>query len=321
MMVTKAYSKQLMTWVKLGFTMVALYLIYLKLTNHDDLSQQLMLLKGVWMNSDKLPVIAMLYGLMMLNWFIEVLKWRSLLGGWVNVSLPDMTRAVFSGVTISLFTPNRVGEFAGRVMHLRKRDRVFGALSSIACSMNQLLITVLFGTIFLALLSADVLGISEGRRMMLVGICSAISLVFLYIYFNIGSLPSRFRGSSIVKKLQVYLDSLERFSRADLFRVTLLSGLRYVVFTTQYVLLLSFFEVGVSVFEMVTLISVMYLVTSIIPGFAISELALRGSVAMELFPETYASGVLGASVSIWLINIVSPAIIGAFAFLYIKIKR
>ncbi len=317
----KNRTKYLITAVKLGFTLVALYLIFLKLTTHDDLSHELRSLSDMWLSVDKLPMVFLLYVLMLLNWFTEVVKWRLLMGKWVVVSMLTLSRAVLSGVTVSLFTPNRVGEFAGRVFHLRKRDRVFGALSSIVGSMNQLMITVFFGSLFLIVLSGDMTELSELKQMLLFGFCIVVSLGFLLVYFNIGRIPSWLNSNLPWKRLSVYLNTLERFNRKDLVRVSILSCCRYVVFTSQYVILLIVFGVDVAIFEMVTLISVMYLVTSIIPGFAISELALRGSVAMQLFPDEYSTGVLGASISIWLINIVSPAIIGAISFLYIRSKR
>ena len=72
---------------------------------------------------------------------------------------------------------------------------------------------------------------------------------------------------------------------------------------------------------MVQLIAITYLVTSLVPGFALSELALRGSVAMHLFSESDPSAILAASVSIWVINIVVPGIIGSFTAFYFKMKK
>jgi uncharacterized membrane protein YbhN (UPF0104 family) len=321
MRITESNRMYAMMMIKFGVTFFALYLIYLKLISHDDLSLEVEFMKENLLRPGNLTFIFLLYVLMFVNWFLEALKWKALLGKWVNTSMPQLIRSVFSGVTVSLFTPNRVGEFAGRVVHLRKRDRVFGALSSIVGSMNQLMITILCGTFFLTILSGDMAGFSEGKRIALSAFCTVVSLLFLFIYFNIDRLPAWINDSIIGERFHSYLESLKRFNKSVLFGVSVLSFIRYVVFTTQYVILLDLFHVDVSVVEMVTLVSVMYLVTSVIPGFALSELALRGSVAMQLFPDDFSAGVLGASVSIWLINIVSPAVIGAISFLYVKVKR
>ena len=52
-----------------------------------------------------------------------------------------------SGVTVSIFTPNRTGEFAGRVLHLDAGIRIKAAIASVIGSMNQLLITIIAGGI------------------------------------------------------------------------------------------------------------------------------------------------------------------------------
>ena len=36
--------------------------------------------------------------------------------------------AVFSGITISIFTPNRIGEYFGRVFILKKKEKVWTGL-------------------------------------------------------------------------------------------------------------------------------------------------------------------------------------------------
>ena len=52
-------------------------------------------------------------------------------------------KAVFSGITVSTFTPNRIGEYGGRVFCLEKGDRIKAVFITILCSMSQLLTTVI----------------------------------------------------------------------------------------------------------------------------------------------------------------------------------
>ena len=59
---------------------------------------------------------------------------------------------------------------------------------------------------------------------------------------------------------------------------------------------------------------VMLFVISIIPTIAISEIGVRGSVAVYLFGliSANALGILSATFVLWLINLLIPAIIGTF---------
>ena len=58
--------------------------------------------------------------MMFLNWFLESLKWRFLISKIEKISINRSIRAIFSGITISTFTPNRIGEYGGRVFCLEK---------------------------------------------------------------------------------------------------------------------------------------------------------------------------------------------------------
>ena len=84
---------------------------------------------------------------MFLNWFLESLKWRFLISKIEKISIKRSLRAIFSGITVSAFTPNRVGEYAGRVFCLEKADRVQAVLITVIGSMAQLVVTIVFGLI------------------------------------------------------------------------------------------------------------------------------------------------------------------------------
>ena len=53
--------------------------------------------------------------LMPVNWMLEGLKWKLAAGQQVKLSFGNAMRGVLAGVTIGTATPNRIGEFAGRI--------------------------------------------------------------------------------------------------------------------------------------------------------------------------------------------------------------
>ena len=53
--------------------------------------------------------------MMFLNWLVEALKWRYMISKIENISIMTAYRAVLTGITVSTFTPNRIGEYGGRV--------------------------------------------------------------------------------------------------------------------------------------------------------------------------------------------------------------
>ena len=61
-----------------------------------------------------------------------------------NVSLWLSIKAVFLGITVSIFTPNRVGEFWWPRFCLEKANRIKAILITILGNMGQLLATIIF---------------------------------------------------------------------------------------------------------------------------------------------------------------------------------
>ena len=68
--------------------------------------------------------IALVFLLMLLNWLIETWKWKLAIRKVQQVSLLKAFKAVLSGVSFSTTTPNRVGEYAGRVLFLDDGNRI-----------------------------------------------------------------------------------------------------------------------------------------------------------------------------------------------------
>ena len=101
-----------------------------------------------------------------------------------------------------------------------------------------------------------------------------------------------------------------------------MSFMRYLVFVLQYYLLLQVFEVELNWWQTFWSMSVIFLVLAVIPSIAIfTDLGIRWKASLQ-FLALFSSntvGILGASLSIWLINLVIPAIIGSMLIFSIRI--
>ena len=95
--------------------------------------------------SQLLIYLSIVLFLMVLNWTIEALKWQRVLRNVQRISLTKAFKAILSGVSFSATTPNRVGEYAGRVLFLDEGNRLRSVSLTIVCSMSQLIITLLMG--------------------------------------------------------------------------------------------------------------------------------------------------------------------------------
>lgn len=73
-----------------------------------------------------------------------------MLNGVEDISFYQAVKGVLSGLAIGFVTPNRVGEFAGKIAYLKSENRTNGALMSFVGSSAQLLITIQAGLIAIA---------------------------------------------------------------------------------------------------------------------------------------------------------------------------
>ena len=83
--------------------------------------------------------------LMFINWSIEAIKWKISVSEIQKVSFTKALKAVLSGVSFSVSTPNRVGEYLGRVLYMDEGNRLKTISVTIAGSISQLIITLLMG--------------------------------------------------------------------------------------------------------------------------------------------------------------------------------
>ena len=76
-------------------------------------------------------LLSVVFFLMLINWTIESIKWKLLIDKLHPISWLEAIEGILFGVTFSLFTPSRVGEFGGRVFALntdRTTEKISGKI-------------------------------------------------------------------------------------------------------------------------------------------------------------------------------------------------
>lgn len=270
--------------------------------------------------------LAMLLIAMLANWTLEAYKWRVLIHTIEDISLWRSLRAVFSGVTIAFFTPNRVGEYGGRVFHLDRADRIDAVLLTVVGSYAQLTVTIVTGLMALAFY----LPAHEGTGPLsswqygfvalgMFGLCVFLILLFL----NTGLLASVLKKLRLPKTVLRHIRVLEVHSPQSLLRVLLASVGRYAIFTGQFYLLLQVFSVDVGYADAMMMICMTYFVMTGIPSIAITEVVTRGSVAVYFLSQVSdnVTGIVSASSVLWLINLVIPALLGVITIFGLRFFR
>jgi uncharacterized membrane protein YbhN (UPF0104 family) len=226
--------------------------------------------------------------------------------------------AILQGSALGLVTPNRLGEYAGRVFSLPPGQRIGAAVATFVCRLSQLGATLLFGLLALVYLTWQAIGpeiIVLGLLSPLLLLVTSVSVFLLQplLFRRIGALVLRFllrrHWQTAARALEALLHIPAPLAR----HVLGLALLRWIVFAFQYLLLLQAFGLNASPVTLMALVAVVYLIKSFIPSIALAELGIREHIAMGVFKWVLVPGALAfqATLLLYLLNIVLPGLVGA----------
>lgn len=271
-------------------------------------------------NKTDFIILTIVLLLMPLNWFLESVKWSELIKPIEKLNRKKSFKAVLSGITVGIFTPNRIGEIGGRVLFLEKGNRTYGIITTWLGSFSQFIVTISVGIIgSITLFSFSLNSVETDRLFNKTSIISlsTILIFLLWAYFNSHKASKLLVRIPFLKLKEEQLSLLSTTSQKKLLLILVFSLLRYMVFSFQFYLLLLFFNVDISILGGFTSISLIYLCTTLIPTTTLAELGVRGSVAIFII-GAYSSnipGIIFTSFSLWFINLAIPSLFGSIFLL------
>jgi hypothetical protein len=280
--------------------------------------------------SDGILQLLLVFCLMFLNWGIEAKKWQVAMKIVAPVSFGRSLKAIFSGNTLAFFTPNRTGEYLGRMLYLEKGSRVSSVPLTLVCSIAQVMVTLFTGILGLLFLENRIVNFfgentSIKAWLHIILWLSVVLLIVLTIFYL--RLPSAIRwisGKKWMLRWSRHLRVLEDVNATILFAILSLSATRYLVFIVQYYLLFGVFGVGVDWWQAFWAVSIVFFVIAVIPALGfLSELGIRwqaGIQVMQLFSSNI-TGIFATSLAIWIINLAIPALVGGVLILALKLFR
>lgn len=303
--------------------------IYRQVQRQPDWEVSLAQLKGVFTGSLKWLILPALL-LMFVNWGLEARKWQLALRNLQHLSFLKAFKATFTGSTMASFTPNRTGEYIGRILYIQEGKRLQAISLTLVCSMAQLQITLYAGLIGLwffkrsfGSLVDDPYSAMLWMNMLFYGVLTAAVLLTLF-YFRLSWLIRLIHKWGIAPNFVRYISVLEECNATVLFRILSLSGMRYLVFAVQYYLLFTVFGVEVTWWQTLQSVSVLFLVLAVLPSFTfLTDLGIRWKAGIEIV-QLYSSntiGIFAAAFTIWLVNLIIPALIGSLLILGIRIFK
>ncbi|HZZ76361.1 MAG TPA: lysylphosphatidylglycerol synthase domain-containing protein, partial [Puia sp.] len=237
-----------------------------------------------------------MFFLMVINWSLETAKWKIALMPIQTVSFFRALKAILAGTCIASFTPNRVGEYLGRMLFVDSGNKVVSVAPTILCSICQMLITLIAGSVGLFLYQ-DVATVSPGawlpsslfKPAIIITVLAAF--IFFLVYFGFDPLVRRVNKWLLKNNKSFFVP--DNYSFQSLSLILLLSVLRYLVFLLQYGLLFSLFGISLSGLQVFTGVSVMFVLMALVPTLTfLTDLGFRWAVGVQVF-QVYTGNTAG----------------------------
>jgi hypothetical protein len=282
--------------------------------------------------------------LLPINYGLEGWKWKELLASpkiGLSISLKRAILSVCSGNTLGLVSPNRTGDVVGRVWSLPEGYKMVGVWATF---LNGLLLQsaiFMVAGLFLAIGDSPLFSIVDTTNSILIspeslkGFIEKVEKMFFVPFWIIffGTGIGLVLISSIIQPIQVLIirkNWLTRFPRVNsllnnypnfsfhlILKIWLLSIIRVIVYSLQYVFILLFFGKDLNINFIFWGVGFLYLAQTLIFLPPILGFAIRGELAIGLwhYIGMTTGGALLSTLFIWVLNLMLPALIGGIFML------
>ena len=311
--ILQKYFSSIVFLIKVMIIAGAYYVISDKLLNYDNFNQLLWSERIESLGSLGFSFVLFLLFLSVVNWTLEVLKWQSLVEMIEHISFKTSAKQSLASLTASLITPNRIGEYGAKAVYFNKKQRPKILLLNFLGNAYQMLITVLLGLIGIVVLKDFIVLLPiQFSTIIVFAIIISLALICLAFIYK--------KWTASIQKLVIEFKQLPIKLHKKTFYFSLA---RYFVFSHQFFFFLLFFGVDIDYFIALPLIYLMYLISSVIPGFVLFDWLVKGSVAVTLFRYFGVDEIviLSVTASMWILNFAIPSIMGSFYVLTFNSKQ
>lgn len=281
-----------------------IFLAY-KIATYPDYSTLLNELKSI--HSKNLFWLFITLFLLPFNWITESLKWKIIVSETEKISLNTAFKSVLAGFSTGFVTPNRLGDFAGRILFLNNTNRKTGFTLSMINSITQNIAIGICG------IPAAIIFFTNRNTEKIISLNYFFLLILLILMLIILYAALPFISEKLKKgKTGSFLNGINNYTFWKQISIILMSILRFTVFSIQFYTILLFFGVQLSLSEAIIAIPASYLFVTFTPSAAFSDPVIRSSYAVFFIgaysPETI--NIIFAGTGIWIVNYLISMFIG-----------
>ncbi len=267
-------------------------------------------------------LISTVFLLGFVNIYLQFLKWKltckTVLSETKNSKI---LTSLFYGLSAGAMTPMRVGEYFGRAIAFKNKSVLQVTVATLANKFFPLMIVTFLGSIASIFFLYFYYTVS-------VYIVLALFVVVFSLFYLFGLLirSENFWDSIFFKKLSnsmrfenlfLQLQSLKKFDKKYFARMSIISLLFYFCFLLQYALLVSAFSHNTELLNYLWAGNLIMFIKTVIPPISLGELGIREGASVFFLTRfgELSSVAFNASIFLFVINILFPALAGLFLLL------
>lgn len=318
--------KRINLLVKLPLTLLLLWVLYRQLFSEGQWLSLLRAMESRWQWPALWP-LALAVAMVPLNLGLETFKFRLLTRQFLPTGFRVLFKSVLGGMAVAIVTPNRIGEYAGRVLFLKKKYGWQAVVATVVGSLSQLLVILALGLAGTLAYHAGWLEENGVSASLLLFLGSGLVALLLVFYYNVDLLLPILRRIPLGKtyrKILARLSFLKQYTVLQLSTILVVAAGRYLTYCTQYVLLLWFFGLGEDYPSAMAAVAMIFLLQASIPLPPLASLIARGEFAIMAFgdagPNATAS-VMSATFLLFFVNVALPSLAGLFLIWFTNIRE
>jgi hypothetical protein len=304
--------------IKLNIVVGVSYFIYSSLLNNENLDFNtfiVFLSKNELFSTKNISFLMILSGF---NWFFEILKWKNLVQSIKKISFIKALEQSLGGLTASLITPNKIGDYGAKAIYYDNPFRKQIVLLNLIGNVAQMTITILLGSLallfFIGSYNVDINIYRLGQFSLI------LIIIGSFLIFGLKQARLSVKGDSIERIITFIKKEIPIKTHVLNFGLSLI---RYAIFSFQFYYLLLLFNVDVDYFTAMTAICSIYLLASIIPSLALFDVVIKSGAAVFIF--SYLSidelTVLSITTLMWLLNFILPSLLGSYFVINFKLPK
>lgn len=304
--------KTLSYLLKIGILVLTVWFVYRHVNHNENLNQFINSINRIG-KTEVYTALGAVTIMMLFNWLFEAIKWKYLTRLLEKMSLWKAIEGVFCGLTMAIITPNRIGEYGGRILYLPVRKRLHGIFAMAVGSFSQNTVTNVVGALSLVYFVYTYLHLSKGLFLGILFLAGIFIFLMLLFYFRIRWLVFLLDKIKFLKKYHRFFGIIAKYSFRQLAYIMLLSLVRFVIFSSQYYILIHILLPDLHFVPVMLMVFNLFFIQSAIPSLDLLDFGVRNFIATYLFSfiTTQSVAIMACVSCIWLINLIIPAILGS----------